>query len=255
MNEPSTHFSPLIWTIYGVIILYFALGATGFYLINRKKPTDVARKSYLKFLVYFLIINLLFWCIVLFPGGFPYLVIAIVLLGIWELSTLFVRSGFKNLPVFLLSLLVLISFGFGFYRFSLLSSETMLYVFLIVSIFDSFSQITGQLWGKKKIVPTISPNKTYGGVIGGFLVAVLSAFLLMVLHPEMSFDSRLIYIIGLVAFAFIGDLLASWYKRVYGVKDYSLLIPGHGGILDRFDSLIAAAAWASVCLEVPNILF
>ena len=89
-------------------------------------------------------------------------------------------------------------------------------------------------------------------MIGGSVVALLSALLLNEL------TSRPVYITlflsaGIVFFAFTGDVAASAYKRKYGVKNFSELIPGHGGILDRFDSLIAGGAWVALSVYVFNI--
>lgn len=246
MIEVWEHTAPVIRTIYGVILIYFILGAIGFYVINRNKPAETARKSYVKFFTYFLIINFVFWFMVLSPAYFRYVVLLIVLVGFLELSHLFVRSGFQHPPFFLLSITVFVVLGIGFYQFSLLSYQSMLYAFIIISIFDSFSQITGQLWGQKKIVPSISPNKTYGGVVGGIVVAVFSAFLMTSLYTEMSIGIRLIFVGGTIASAFLGDILASLYKRKFTVKDFNRMIPGHGGFLDRFDSLIAGGAWVAL---------
>jgi len=137
----------------------------------------------------------------------------------------------------------------GFLLFGTLQKELILFSFIVLSIFDSFSQITGQLWGRKKMFPKTSPNKTLGGFIGGGLIAIGSAFLLKSLYPESELKS-LILTIGVVLFAFAGDLAASFYKRKFNVKDYSKLIPGHGGFLDRFDSLIVAGAWVAFCVYV-----
>lgn len=238
--------TPVIRTIYGVILIYFTLGALGFYVINKNKPPETAKKSYIKFFTYFLIINFLFWFIVLAPAYFRYVVVLIVIVGFLELTHLFIRSGYRYPPFYMLSITVFVLLSIGFYQYSLLPYQSMLYAFIIISIFDSFSQITGQLWGKRKIVPSISPNKTFGGVIGGIVVAVFSAFLLTNLYTEMSFGIRLFFIGGIIASAFIGDILASLYKRKFSVKDYNRLIPGHGGFLDRFDSLIAGGAWVAL---------
>ncbi len=144
----------------------------------------------------------------------------------------------------MLSLLIFIFLAAGFFIFSGLPWEVMLFVFLILSIFDSFSQISGQLFGKKKIFPTISPNKTLGGLLGGAIIAIASSLLLGNLYEGVSLKT-LSMAIGVVFFAFLGDLAASYYKRKYRVKDFSNLIPGHGGFLDRFDSLIAGGAWGA----------
>ncbi|RLD69735.1 MAG: phosphatidate cytidylyltransferase, partial [Bacteroidetes bacterium] len=129
--------------------------------------------------------------------------------------------------------------------------ELVLFSFLILSIFDSFSQITGQLLGRKKIFPNISPNKTVGGLVGGAIIAISSALLLNGLYAESPLKV-IIMTLGVVAFAFAGDVAASFFKRKYMVKNYSNLIPGHGGYLDRFDSLIAGGAWVAFSVYVLN---
>lgn len=240
----------MITTIYFIILTYFILGAIGFYVINRQKPKEVARHSWTKYGFYFLIIHLLFFSIVINPLFFNLLALLIVAVSLYEISHLFKQSGYKKKWFFVRSLFILALTSIGFIYFSTLDKELLLFTFLILSIFDSFSQISGQLFGHKKIFPTISPNKTYGGLIGGSLIAVLSAFLLKDLYPEVWFK-LLIMAIGIVVFSFWGDLAASFYKRKYEVKDYSRLIPGHGGFLDRFDSLIAAGLWVAL-LQIIN---
>ncbi len=242
--EQIDNISGVIWTIYSIILLYFLLGGIAFYVINRRRSPDKAKSSYLKYFTYFVIINILFFSITLFSRSFQYLALGIIGVGLYELLRLFVRSDFQFRPFFISSAALYIVLSIGFFRFSEMHYKIVLYVFLIASIFDSFSQITGQLWGRHKILPRISPNKTTGGVLGGAVIAVMSGFLLSSLY-ETSVVDRLLFSIGIVLFAFIGDVLASMYKRKYQVKDYSRLIPGHGGILDRFDSLIACGAWTA----------
>ncbi len=220
------------------------LGGTGFYFINRKKPKEIARQSWIKYISYFIIINILFFSIVASSFWFKYLSILIVLVALFELVRVFMISGFEKLMVFLVAFLVFGTLSFGFIHFSSLKKETILFTFLVLSIFDSFSQISGQLFGRKKLLPAISPNKTLGGSIGGALVALVSSVFIRRLYSE-PISVVLLTAFGIIICAFLGDLLASLYKRKFRVKDYSNLIPGHGGFLDRFDSLIAASAWVA----------
>ena len=241
-----------IFTIYLIILAYFILGGIGFYLINRKKDPAVARQSYVKFGTYFVIIHLLFFSIVIEPVVFRGLAVLIAAAGIYELIRLFRHDGNRRKLFFLFSLIIYGLLTAGFLHFTGLQRELILFSFLILSIFDSFSQITGQLWGKIKLVPAISPNKTLGGLIGGFAVAMVSALLLSDLYTQPA-GKLILLSAGLVVFAFCGDLAASFYKRKFKVKDFSSLIPGHGGILDRFDSLIGGGAWIAFAVEVLNM--
>lgn len=241
----------MIQTIYLIILTYFILGGIAFYLINRKKDAATARKSYTKLGTYFLIINLLFFSIVLKPLVFRYLAVLIIFVGFFELLKLFGKEGFKQKGFFSVALIVFTFLAAGFYFFSGLQKELILFSFLVLSIFDSFSQITGQLWGKRKLFPAISPAKTVGGLVGGALVAMLSSLLLSPLYGGTLFMSVLLAA-GIVVFAFAGDLSASFYKRKFDTKDFGNLIPGHGGFLDRFDSLIAGAAWVAFWVYVLN---
>ncbi|HTJ59937.1 MAG TPA: phosphatidate cytidylyltransferase [Candidatus Saccharimonadales bacterium] len=110
---------------------------------------------------------------------------------------------------------------------------------------DVGAYAVGSIWGRRKILPRISPGKTWEGTFGGFgatAVAVLGIAALFGLgRPEAAVAA---VTIGPVAFA--GDLLESWLKRRAGVKDSGTLFPGHGGMLDRIDSLVAVAILVSV---------
>ena len=241
----------MICTIYIIILIYFLLGGISFYLINRNKDAQVARKSYTKFITYFFIINILFFSIVVKPVVFTFLAALIIGVGYYELFKLFRLSKYQLNGFFGLSLFIYTVLSTGFFLFSTLDKGLILFSFLILSIFDSFSQISGQLWGRTKLLPEISPNKTVGGLIGGALVALASSLLLDDLYNGLPLKSVLMAA-GVVSFAFAGDVAASFYKRKYQVKDFSKLIPGHGGFLDRFDSLIAGGAWVTFSVFVFN---
>ena len=241
----------MIRTIYYIILIYFLLGGIGFYFINRKKNPLVAKKNYTKFISYFFIINILFFSITINPIIFRYLAVLIIGAGFFELIRLFRTASYDKKKFFLLSLVTFTIFSVGFFFFSGLKKELILFSFLVLSIFDSFSQITGQLWGSTKILPKISPNKTLGGLVGGALVAMFSALLLGDLSARSPLKTLLLSG-GIIFFAFAGDIAASVYKREYEVKDYSKLIPGHGGFLDRFDSLIPGGAWVALYISILN---
>ncbi len=235
----------MILTIYIIILAYFVLGAIGFYFINRKKSREDARKNRIKLITYFLIIHILFVGIVFNPVVFHYLAILIIIAGYYEIIGLFIRSTQKSWLFFILSLLIYSLLSLGLYNFSLLNKDLILFTFIVLSVFDSFSQISGQIMGKRKLMPDISPNKTIEGLLGGAIIAFITAFLVRSL---ISYDLLylLLVVAGILVFAFLGDMLTSYYKRRYQTKDFSKIIPGHGGFLDRFDSLIAGGAWISI---------
>lgn len=235
----------MILTIYIIILVYFVLGAVGFYFINRKRSRKDARKNWIKLITYFFIIHILFVGIVFNPVVFHYLALFIIIAGYFEIIGLFIRSAQKSWLFFILSLLVYTLLSLGFYHFSLLNKELILFTFIVLSVFDSFSQISGQIMGKRKLMPDISPNKTIEGLLGGAIIGIISAFLVRSL---ISYDLLylLLVVAGILIFAFLGDMLTSYYKRKYQTKDFSKIIPGHGGFLDRFDSLIAGGAWISL---------
>ncbi len=242
----------MILTIYIAILIYFFVGGIGFYFINRSKPNEIVRQSYIKFAVYFVIINLLFFSIAINPAVFQIINAWIIIVGFVELIDLFKKSRNVGTSFFLNSLLIYSALSAGFFFFGFLEKELILYTFIVLSIFDSFSQITGQLWGKNRPFPKISPNKTTGGLVGGGITAAFSAFLLKNLYPMPAFKS-IVLVFGLLLFAFAGDLAASFYKRKFEVKNYNNLIPGHGGFLDRFDSLIAGGAWVAFAAFLMNL--
>lgn len=120
---------------------------------------------------------------------------------------------------------------------------------------DTFAYFTGMLFGKHKLIPDVSPKKTVEGAIGGVVFCVLAfiGFALVYNHWLVAEDGQLLplwlmAIIGLVTavVSMVGDLTMSLIKRHYGIKDYGKILPGHGGFLDRFDSVIAVAVILAV---------
>ncbi|MEJ2440102.1 MAG: phosphatidate cytidylyltransferase [Gammaproteobacteria bacterium] len=122
-------------------------------------------------------------------------------------------------------------------------SYYILILFLLIWIADIAAYFTGKKFGKHKMAPYVSPGKSWEGVIGAAIAVIIASLLIgWWLHypvPNMFIFSGLVLVT--TAFSILGDLTESLFKRRVGVKDSSNLIPGHGGVLDRIDSLMAAA--------------
>lgn len=131
----------------------------------------------------------------------------------------------------------------SFYRFA--------YLLLVVVFTDMGAYLIGCAFGKKKLCPTISPNKTVGGAIGGLVCGTVMGLAFVIIVEKLLFKGSLFGYTGIWNYVLIivmtlilsvstqiGDLLASKLKRQYGIKDYGNIFPGHGGVMDRFDSLI-----------------
>lgn len=126
---------------------------------------------------------------------------------------------------------------------------TLLAVMMVAWIADTFAYFTGKAFGRNKLAPSISPGKSWEGVYGGALAVVIYVQLLpkpFVLLQETSLGTPigqavlwLLIALLLTAVSVMGDLLESLFKRQMNVKDSSSLLPGHGGVLDRIDSLLA----------------
>ena len=116
----------------------------------------------------------------------------------------------------------------------------IIYLLLITTITDTFALFTGMLVGKHKLCPKVSPKKTIEGLVGGtvFGTFVASCFYVTAINPTISLPFIVIVSAILSLVGELGDLVFSSIKRYYDKKDFSNLIPEHGGILDRFDSLI-----------------
>lgn len=116
----------------------------------------------------------------------------------------------------------------------------IIYLLLITVLTDTFALFTGLLIGRTPLAKDISPKKTVEGTIGGLVMGTVipTVFYHVVIDPSMSLVTLVAFTAILSSVGQIGDLVFSSIKRYYGKKDFSNLIPGHGGVLDRFDSII-----------------
>ena len=143
----------------------------------------------------------------------------------------------------------------GLHQAAQYGATYILVLLLLIWVADSAAYFSGKRFGRHKLAPLVSPGKTWEGVAGAALATVLFALLTAYL---LAFDRRevlLFVVLALctLAFSILGDLIESLFKRRAGVKDSSRLLPGHGGILDRIDSLMAAAPVFLLGLSLARI--
>jgi phosphatidate cytidylyltransferase len=121
------------------------------------------------------------------------------------------------------------------------SAQLTLVFFFTLWANDTGAYLDGRSLGKQKLFPKVSPNKTWEGTIGGAVVAVGVAYFCSTFFENLSKVEWVIMAVIIVVFGSLGDLVESMLKRSYGVKDSGRILPGHGGILDRFDGLLIAS--------------
>ncbi len=132
--------------------------------------------------------------------------------------------------------------GFAYLHGLKKGPDAVMFVLLIVWAMDSCAYFAGKMWGRHKLAKTVSPGKTYEGVLGGLVGTVfICLFASWMLHIT---PAKLLYVVLLAivvaAMSVVGDLFESMLKRQANLKDSGSILPGHGGMLDRIDSLCAA---------------
>jgi phosphatidate cytidylyltransferase len=183
--------------------------------------------------------------------AFTVLVIAVGLIGLWELCRMArikqAAGGFGpgDQPMLALYLVVLLLGCLGLISLSAEGGRALLlYAIGLVVVTDSLGYLVGKTLGGPKFWPRISPNKTWSGILGGWVGAMIFAYYTHAYMPE-GFVRLWFFVTSAMVLSFasqLGDMLESALKRRMGVKDSSNIIPGHGGVLDRFDALLAVGA-------------
>ena len=214
------------------------LGLKELLSLRKNVPVMVKYVSYVLFLV-------LLVCGYTFTGklyimNFSFLVISILFLFLPLL--LYHNNKKYNIEdvFYLLSSIVFLSAAFNL--FIVIRAKGLmlfLYLFLITTMTDTFAYVMGSKFGKKKLLPSVSPNKSVEGSFYGLLIGTLiaSVFYYFCVSSEGILGTVLVTMV-LSILGQCGDLIFSHIKRHYGIKDFSNIMPGHGGILDRLDSII-----------------
>lgn len=184
----------------------------------------------------------------------PYFLAVSVILWYTVVVAIMLVAGHKTLSVeqaglaYMMTLAV--SAGFACIAYLRGMEHGLFYVIvtlLMAWMCDTGAYFAGTLFGKHKLCPIISPKKTVEGLIGGIavqvLICLLAGWIYTLIDPKADVQYGFLALLALVCapLSVFGDLLASVIKRRYGAKDYGNLMPGHGGVMDRFDSLVLVA--------------
>ncbi len=220
--------------IFVYIVVFLLLGGIGLYFANRKVDAQTSQQRWFKFLTYIVIVSSAIASILL--DYFYFTAILISAIGLGEIIWVLAASSRRSFQLFVV--VIYLAIAASFIYFSMVFGRFfLLFVYFQVFTFDGFCQVAGQLLGKRKLLPHISPGKTLEGLIGGTIFCLIAA---MLARDWVGFSMPIALLMGVTTalLAFAGDVLASYLKRRCQVKDYSNLLPGHGGVLDRFDSLM-----------------
>lgn len=134
------------------------------------------------------------------------------------------------------------------------AQHTMIAMLCIIWASDSFAYLAGKSFGKHKLFPSVSPKKTIEGFVGGFIGALIVAVFFS-FYSQKPLLVWIILAVVLIVAGTIGDLVESKFKRAGGKKDSGTILPGHGGLLDRLDSLIFASPFAYLALQIIYYIY
>jgi len=222
------------------IIFFLAVGGAGMAVANSKATPMVRRQRWLKYFTYIFFTGMVVLSI--FYYFFQWVAWIIVLASFAELVKANLSATGKSIDQVVISFVFFLLIAAGFVFFSVtFQSSFLLFIYFQILVFDGFCQITGQLFGKHQLAPSISPAKTWEGLAGGLCCCIVAAVMAADWVGLSYFNAALFGLLTGIA-GFAGDLLASFYKRRTGIKDYSNWLPGQGGFLDRFDSFLVAGS-------------
>ena len=149
-------------------------------------------------------------------------------------------------PFILIQILIWKYLSINLYNSIVWMPEVILYLFALTWTFDTFAYIFGVKFGKHKILPSISPKKSWEGFIGGLIFTTILAIFIF----GENIDKIIMYSVLIPISATLGDFIESYYKRKAMAKDSGNLIPGHGGMLDRMDSFLISISVISLIIII-----
>ena len=233
-DKKFTNIKQRIFTWFIIIILFY-LGSRDriymlilFGLISILSFKEFLQFAYIKYnnelKISSIIVNLIFYVGIYFKNFYVLLILFLLI------CLRFYKRGFIIFAFFISYLIGSISY--------IDDLDFIINYLILIELNDVFQYISGNIFGERKITPNISPNKTVEGLIGGMILTTLTAILLKYIF-RINYQIKFIPYIALIGF--VGDIFISALKRKVNLKDSGTLLLGHGGILDRVDSLIFTA--------------
>lgn len=236
---------PIVFTIALALVILFML-----YECYSATKADTAMKV-VGFVSAVLMMAVLYGISVAPKYVFPLFAVVIVMIIILHMVLIVAEHGKNSYKEILsngfLTLYVVLSMGCAWLAKEMFGTAYMLLIFICAWSTDTFAYFTGKFFGKHKLIPHVSPNKTVEGSIGGVAgTMILSVIYLFALNKVFALDVNWLIsglAVGFVGgvFSQVGDLTASAIKRDTGIKDFGWIFPGHGGFMDRFDSVMFIA--------------
>lgn len=165
-----------------------------------------------------------------------------------NLSMIFLGLIYVGLPMVLLNELIYSPYSVGY------SPQLLLFLFLVIWINDTGAYIIGKLTGKHKLIKRVSPKKTWEGFAGGLTVALLATGFLGIYFTDIPRLDQWFLTLIIIIFGTLGDLVESLWKRSLGIKDSGKALPGHGGWLDRLDSILLAVPAVYITIMIINAI-
>lgn len=230
-------FSPLWFTL--VVGLFMLLGSWEWAgLIGWRHP--VLKSFYVLLMVLVFLLSLRVTLTVLMVAA-VFWVIAFLLLSAPLAKTAWLKQPWV---LFWVGFLLIVPAWLSARLLQMYDHWQLFYVFMIVTLSDTGAYYAGRAWGKHLLAPSLSPKKTVEGLVGGLLIASIAGVIISFFVPVFATLDQRLFLVGvgfwIILAGMLGDLFESLIKRHTQVKDSGSLLPGHGGVLDRLDSLCAA---------------
>ncbi len=243
---------------HAVIILFFVFGL----ICMGEFKKLIQLKSFIPYII-FIILYLVFgyWQLVLnsnkgLDEATQILMVITIFVELFLIKDLFSE---KTIPLFSSKRFILTTFylSSAFVFLILIASyhhaynpKILLGAFILIWVNDSFAYLVGKNFGKQKLFEKISPKKTVEGFLGGLFFSCIASYFIATFTETLNFTNWLILSIIISVFGTLGDLIESKFKRQAKVKDSGVIMPGHGGLLDRLDSIIFAAPFIYLFLRI-----
>lgn len=243
---------------HALIILFFVFGIICMGEFNRL----IQLKSKIPYIIFILLyLAFAYWKLVLkehqgLQESIQILLVISIFVELFLIKDLFSE---KNTPLFSSKRFLITTFylSSAFIFLNLIAnyyhpfnSNILLGSFILVWVNDTFAFIVGKNFGKQKLFEKISPKKTVEGFLGGLFFSCIASYFIATFTETLNFTNWLILSIIISVFGTLGDLIESKFKRQAHVKDSGIIMPGHGGLLDRLDSIIFAAPFIYLFLRI-----